>query len=191
MVSKEKTSANYYLFFEYCNGGDLETLLQIRGKLAETEVKYIFKQILDGLLALNKLNIIHRDIKAANILLHFPAKKHVSVNYLRECDLISAGLVIKIADFGFSKFCPPNDLSKTQCGTPLNMAPEILNGKSYNYKIDIWSLGVTMYECLTGHTPFGGKDKEDLRNNVNLGIFKLPRIVKFSENCLDFIAKCL
>jgi len=53
-------------------------------------------------------------------------------------------------------------LAKTICGTPLNMAPEILNGKSYNYKVDIWSLGSTLFELLTGYTPFFGKDKLDL-----------------------------
>jgi serine/threonine protein kinase len=52
------------------------------------------------------------------------------------------------------------------------MAPEILNSKSYDYKVDMWSFGVSIYEALIGITPFGGKDKEDLRKNVNNGIVK-------------------
>ena len=62
----------------------------------------------------------------------------------------------------------------TQCGTPLNMAPEILNGKKYNEKIDIWSFGVTLFESLLGVTPFNGRDKLDLRDNVNFGIVRFP-----------------
>jgi serine/threonine protein kinase len=53
------------------------------------------------------------------------------------------------------------------------MAPEILNGKFYNYKVDIWSLGVSMFEALTGSTPFYGKDRDDLTQNVNQGIIRL------------------
>lgn len=52
---------------------------------------------------------------------------------------------------------------QSQCGTPLNMAPEVLNGEFYNYKADIWSLGVIMFELIIGHMPFGGRDFQHLR----------------------------
>lgn len=71
------------------------------------------------------------------------------------------------------------------------MAPEILNGKKYNEKIDIWSFGATLFECLFGMTAFNGKDKADLKTNVNKGIVKLPTGLKLSTSCLDFVSKCL
>jgi serine/threonine-protein kinase ULK2 len=71
------------------------------------------------------------------------------------------------------------------------MAPEILNGQEYNYKVDLWSLGVSIFEALTGRTPFNGCDKEDLTRNVNAGVIHLPRALPMSNCCLDFIGKCL
>lgn len=74
---------------------------------------------------------------------------------------------IKLADFGFSTILGQNEMTRTQCGTPLNMAPEVLNGKFYNYKVDIWSLGVSMFEALIGTPPFFGKDRDELTDNIN------------------------
>lgn len=100
--------------------------------------------------------------------------------------------MVKLADFGFSKKVNYDDLRlNTQCGTPLNMAPEVLNGEEYDYKIDIWSLGVIMFELLIGTTPFGGKNLENLRQNVNKGIVRLRSRIDLSPNCLDFVSKCL
>lgn len=53
------------------------------------------------------------------------------------------------------------------------MAPEILNGKQYTYKVDMWSIGVSMFEALIGHTPFFGTDRDDLTRNVNTGLIRL------------------
>ena len=71
------------------------------------------------------------------------------------------------------------------------MAPEVINGNLYDNKADIWSLGVSMFEALFGNTPFTGKNKEDLRINVNNGIVKFAFYNKVSNCCLDFISKCL
>lgn len=71
------------------------------------------------------------------------------------------------------------------------MAPEILNGVPYSYKVDLWSLGVSIFEALFGCTPFTGTDKADLTRNVNIGIVKLPSPLPVSNCCMDFLSKCL
>lgn len=100
-------------------------------------------------------------------------------------------MVVKIADLGFARELGYEDLSKTMCGTPLVMAPEILNGKQYNHKADVWSLGVVFFEMITGFTPFTGRDKKDLIQNLDKGVYKLPKKLKLSLQGLDFLNCCL
>ena len=83
-------------------------------------------QILNAFKTLIKNNIMHRDFKLANILKHDGT--------------------IKIADFGFAKILGKEQLTTTMLGSPLNMAPEVLAGKEYNNKADIWSIGTCFYE---------------------------------------------
>lgn len=71
-------------------------------------------------------------------------------------------------------------MTETQCGTPLVMAPQVLNGKKYNHKADVWSLGIVFFEMLTGFTPFTGKDRKDLSNNLEKGTYKLPKKIQLS-----------
>lgn len=77
------------------------------------------------------------------------------------------------------------------CGTPLYMAPEILEGKPYDHKVDVWSLGAVFYEMLTGFTPFTGRNKNDLKNNLEIGNYKFPKHIKMSLEGLDFLNCCL
>lgn len=92
---------------------------------------------------------------------------------------------------GFAKELAYEDLSQTQCGTPLIMAPEILNGTVYNHKADVWSLGVVYFEMLTGFTPFNGMNKNDLIKNLSKGDYQLPKKIKLSLQGLDFLNCCL
>ena len=71
------------------------------------------------------------------------------------------------------------------------MAPEVLNGKRYNHKADVWSLGIVYFEMLTGFTPFTGRDKTDLKNNLENGQYKLPKKLQLSLQGLDFLNCCL
>lgn len=73
------------------------------------------------------------------------------------------------------------------CGTPLNMAPEILEKRSYNFKADIWSLGVILFELITGEPPFFATTKSELKANIKIGEFKIPKNYNISLECLDFI----
>ena len=71
------------------------------------------------------------------------------------------------------------------------MAPEVLNGRKYNHKADVWSLGIIYFELLTGFTPFYGRDREDLKRNLDKGNYVVPKEIRISLMGLDFINKCL
>lgn len=71
------------------------------------------------------------------------------------------------------------------------MAPEILQGKHYNSKVDIWSLGTLLFHLLTGTYPFYGNSLEQLKQNVRGGSYKIPRDTQISLECLDFLNSCL
>jgi serine/threonine-protein kinase ULK/ATG1 len=73
---------------------------------------------------------------------------------------------IKIADFGFSKLLGNDNMANTMLGSPLNMAPEVLNNMEYNNKADIWSIGTCFYELLFGRPPFTAGNMVDLLKNI-------------------------
>ena len=152
---------------------------------------------MSGFKEIYKQQVMHRDLKLANILVHLPEyphdliggsstqskseKKAMYNDFLKNVDLAVKGrLVVKIADLGFARELLYNELSDTICGTPLVMAPEVLNGKRYNHKADVWSLGIVFFEMIAGFTPFTGRDKPDLKRNLEKGQYGLPRSIKLS-----------
>lgn len=78
---------------------------------------------------------------------------------LKSMDIINSNIQVKIGDLGFARELSYEDLTQTQCGTPLVMAPQVLNGKRYNHKADVWSLGIVFFEMLTGFMPFTGRNR--------------------------------
>lgn len=161
---------------EYCDSGDLRKIL--KNPIKEKYTKYYFCQLVNGLKYLDKHNILHRDIKPRNILLSNNRK------------------ILKIADFGFAKKEFNNiSLHDTICGSPLYMAPEILTNKPYCKKIDLWSIGLILYEMLYGHHPFENcKDLDDLKSNVYRIIHIPPKntINTFiSKECLSLLRQLL
>ena len=118
---------------------------------------------------LQSLSIIHRDLKLANLLIHFPdlisKEDTFESDWVESIQLSKTNFVVKIADLGFSKILDDvNDFSSTYCGTPINMAPEVLNREQYNHKADVWSVGTMLFELLAGYSPFKeAQNKEQLR----------------------------
>lgn len=173
----KKTKNNLYLIFEYCSNGDLESYLSkhyIR-EMPEKDAKEIVSQLIEALKKLKEKQIVHRDLKLANILL-------------------SNDMKVKIADFGFAKSLGSIDYLQSYCGTPITMAPEILNkNENYNEKCDIWSLGVIIYKLLFGKYPFYPKENtlEELKNEVNKGQLNFPNEVPISEEARNLIRSML
>lgn len=166
-----KTSNNIYLMIEYCNEGDLMQYLKKRGKLTEEETVEFLVQILNGFKTLVKNNIMHRDFKLANILKH-------------------NGL-IKIADFGFAKILTDDAFASTMLGSPLNMAPEILGGKDYNNKADIWSIGTCVFELIFGRPPYSAKNIVELLQKIQKNPFSLPPNTKMNPVLEDALMRML
>nr|XP_008121790.1 PREDICTED: serine/threonine-protein kinase SIK3 isoform X2 [Anolis carolinensis] len=151
-----ETERMIYLVTEYASGGEIFDHLVAHGRMAEKEARKKFKQIVAAVHFCHCRNIVHRDLKAENLLL-------------------DANLNIKIADFGFSNKFTPGQLLKTWCGSPPYAAPELFEGKEYDGpKVDIWSLGVVLYVLVCGALPFDGSTLQNLRARVLSGKFRIP-----------------
>ncbi|XP_023936080.1 ovarian-specific serine/threonine-protein kinase Lok-like [Bicyclus anynana] len=130
-----------YIVMEYMQGGELFHRISKRSRLSERHTRFLFRQMVLAVKYLHSQGITHRDLKPDNVLL------------VSEDD----DTIVKITDFGLSKFMREDSFMKTMCGTPLYVAPEVLraNGhKSYGPEVDVWSLGVIFFVCLVGYVPF-------------------------------------
>ncbi|XP_061482240.1 uncharacterized protein LOC133384349 [Rhineura floridana] len=134
-----ETENSYYMVMELCLGGDLMDRICEKKKLEEKEVKKYTRQIISAVGHLHHHGIVHRDLKIENCLL-------------------DENNSIKIVDFGLSNIMKFEGLSQellnTQCGSPAYAAPELLAHKKYGPKVDVWSIGVSMFAMLTGTLPF-------------------------------------
>ncbi|KAM6959086.1 serine/threonine-protein kinase SIK3 homolog [Aplochiton taeniatus] len=151
-----ETERMIYLVTEYACGGEIFDHLVAHGRMAEKDALRKFKQIVAAVHFCHCRNIVHRDLKAENLLLDH-------------------NLNIKIADFGFSNLFSRGQLLKTWCGSPPYAAPELFEGKEYDGpKVDIWSLGVVLYVLVCGALPFDGSTLQNLRARVLSGKFRIP-----------------
>jgi len=176
-IIKEPASSRIYLVTEFCAGGDLNGLLRRVRTLPEHTVRGFMQQLAAGLKELRALNLIHRDLKPQNLLLSKPG----------------ADASIKIADFGFARDLQPQGLAETLCGSPLYMAPEILQSHKYDAKADLWSVGAIMFEMVAGHTPFNGRNHVELLGNIQRHEPRLPvaAAARLSTSCKQLLGLLL
>ncbi|KAK9986422.1 hypothetical protein SO802_031373 [Lithocarpus litseifolius] len=166
-----------HLVLEYCRGGDLSVYLQRHGRVPEAVAKQFMLQLAAGLQILRDNNLIHRDLKPQNLLL--------STN--------NNNSTLKIADFGFARSLQPRGLAETLCGSPLYMAPEIMQLQKYDAKADLWSVGAILFQLVTGKTPFTGNNQIQLLQNIMRSTelhFPLD-ITDLSSDCKDLCQKLL
>ena len=167
-----------YILMEYAPYGDLEKMIKEQRKknkyLDEKYILNIFEQIISGLIAIHSENILHRDLKAANIFIMNKEKNR-----------------IKIGDLNVSKiYDKKNNLKSTQIGTPYYASPEVWNNRPYDFKSDIWSIGCLFYEIATLKAPFEGKSLKEVYDKIEkCSIKPLPNI--YSNNINKLIQMCL
>ncbi|XP_028407710.1 serine/threonine-protein kinase 33-like [Dendronephthya gigantea] len=151
-----ETPTKMFLVMELCDQGELCDLLRVRKTLSENEALTVIRQLADAIAYLHDLDIVHRDLKLENILLCKPINDE-PIN-------------IKISDFGLSYIKGSGEaMMQSVCGTPMYMAPEVIDEHEYSRQCDIWSIGVILFTLLTGSPPFQAPTEEKLYQLIKQG----------------------
>lgn len=159
------------MLLEFCSGGSLSALLKARlpaaatqnggtryGTLSEEETLWVAECVCRALVYLKERRIIHRDIKAGNLLLQSQLESP-------QASLLKTGIVL--CDFGLSAQLGPGErYAEGHVGTPTHMSYEVVAKERAFFPADMWSLGVVLFTCLTGHTPFEGINKDDTYDKI-------------------------
>lgn len=161
-----------WIVLEYCGGGLCLDLIKAVGRLPDEIASYIIKSVLLGVVYLHKQRLIHRDIKLANIF------------------ITDRGLV-KLGDFGVSsEIVHTMHLRRTMVGTGHWMAPEVITNSGYDHKADIWSIGITAYELLTGRSPTAKLPTGEALRKIPFS--SPPRLPSnYSEKAQSFVERAL
>ncbi|KAJ3024479.1 UNVERIFIED_CONTAM: Protein kinase [Siphonaria sp. JEL0065] len=167
------TGGDLWLVLEYMEGGKLTDIIE-NNKITEPQIASICQEIIKGVIHLHKRNIIHRDIKSDNVL-------------------IGRDGSIKLTDFGYSaKLTVTRKQRATFAGTPYWMAPEIVRGKPYGPKVDIWATGILAIECIEGEPPYLDEDPlKAVYLIVTNGTPTLKNPEALSTTCKLFLTRCL
>jgi len=162
-----------WMVMEYLGIGSLAELIHFTS-FGEAEIAYICKEVLNGLHYMHGIGRIHRDIKSENIMLS------------------SCGKVVLVDMGTAAQLTAQNPGRTTVIGTPYWMAPELVLGNLYDYKVDVWSLGIVTREMMEGEPPFA--DQPPLRTLYLLTTQDPPPIKnpeKWTSDCIDFLDRCL
>ena len=164
-----------YFIMEYMAGGNAYSLVPKYGqkKISPKMTASILKDVISATYYLHHMvpTIIHRDIKPENVL-------------------INAEMKAKLTDFGWSNYLNKTDMKRTtMCGTPIYLAPELVNNTGHDHRIDIWCIGVLMFELLTGLPPWIGDDVQTLKYNIARMNIRWPK--NMDPDAMDLIKKTL
>lgn len=172
-----QTENKLYMVLDFVRGGELFYHLRKAGRFSEERARFYISEVILALDYLHRHDVIYRDLKPENILL-------------------SEDGHIKLTDFGLSKKGITSvggkgegQTATTFCGTPEYLAPEIITGIGHGKAVDWWSVGILLYEMLTGRPPFSSKNRNQLYINTIKGNIKWPE--GMSENAKDLLQKLL
>ncbi|CDS05593.1 hypothetical protein LRAMOSA08121 [Lichtheimia ramosa] len=145
-----------YLVLAFINGGELFHHLQVEGKFSEERSRFYTAELLSALECLHGFNVIYRDLKPENILIDYNGH-------------------IALCDFGLCKLnMTENERTNTFCGTPEYLAPELLLGQGYTKSVDWWTLGVLLYEMMTGLPPFYDENTNEMYRKILQDELRFP-----------------
>ncbi|KAI4355327.1 hypothetical protein L6164_004110 [Bauhinia variegata] len=173
-----QTQDRIYLVLEFCGGGDLDAYIRRHGKVSEAIARHFMRQLAKGLQVLQEKHLIHRDLKPQNLLLATG----------------EATPLLKLGDFGFARSLTPQGLADTLCGSPLYMAPEIIQNQKYDAKADLWSVGAILFQLVTGRPPFDGNSQLQLFQNILTSTeLQFPHVAlkELHPDCLDLCRSLL
>ncbi|XP_063782446.1 serine/threonine-protein kinase ULK3 [Pseudophryne corroboree] len=164
-----------FLITEYCAGGDLSRFIRTRRILPEKVAQIFLQQLASALKFLHEKNISHLDLKPQNILLSNLDRPH-----------------LKLADFGFAQHMTSRDENQSLRGSPLYMAPEMVCSRHYDARVDLWSVGVILYEALFGRAPFASRSFSELEEKIrSVRTIELPARPRVSPECRDLLQRLL
>ncbi|XP_054267614.1 cGMP-dependent protein kinase, isozyme 2 forms cD5/T2 isoform X2 [Macrosteles quadrilineatus] len=159
-----------YMLMESCLGGELWTILRDKGHFDDATTRFYTACVVEAFDYLHSRNIIYRDLKPENLLLDING-------------------YVKLVDFGFAKKLLHGRKTWTFCGTPEYVAPEVILNRGHDISADYWSLGVLMYELLTGTPPFTGADPMKTYNIILKGIDAIEFPRNITRNATVLIKK--
>ncbi|XP_040914342.1 cGMP-dependent protein kinase 1-like isoform X1 [Toxotes jaculatrix] len=165
-----RDSKYLYMLLEACLGGELWTLLRDRGSFDDSTTRFYTGCVIEALAFLHSRGIIYRDLKPENIILDHRG-------------------YAKLVDFGFAKKVGLGKKTWTFCGTPEYVAPEIILNKGHDSSADCWSLGILVFELLSGSPPFSGSDPMKTYNIILRGIDMIEFPKKITKSAANLIKR--